>query len=72
MEAFVEGNVAVVTGASSGIGKAACLTFASTYGMSVVMVDNDEAELNKAFEEVTAIAKYKDNILTIICDVSVE
>ena len=41
------GNTAVVTGASSGIGKAACLKFAS-YGMNVWMIDIDEKELSTA------------------------
>jgi NAD(P)-dependent dehydrogenase (short-subunit alcohol dehydrogenase family) len=38
------GNTAVVTGASSGIGRAACFHFAKN-GMNVFMVDNDAQEL---------------------------
>lgn len=39
-----KGYTAVVTGASSGIGKAACLQFAAE-GMNVFMIDNDAKEL---------------------------
>ena len=41
------GNVAVVTGASSGIGRAAALSWAAA-GMHVYMLDIDEAELSAA------------------------
>jgi NAD(P)-dependent dehydrogenase (short-subunit alcohol dehydrogenase family) len=43
-ELMQPGNAAVVTGASSGIGKSACMKFAS-YGMNVWMIDVDAAEL---------------------------
>ena len=43
-ELMQPGNTAVVTGASSGIGKSACRTFAS-YGMNVWMIDIDATEL---------------------------
>jgi NAD(P)-dependent dehydrogenase (short-subunit alcohol dehydrogenase family) len=45
------GHTAVVTGASSGIGKAACLTFAKA-GMDVWMLDVDSDELVKAHKFV--------------------
>ena len=41
------GNTAVVTGCSSGIGRAAVLDFAAK-GMNVWMLDWDEKELTKA------------------------
>jgi NAD(P)-dependent dehydrogenase (short-subunit alcohol dehydrogenase family) len=50
-ELIKPGNVAVVTGASSGIGRAACLRFAQS-GMTVWMVDVDEAELGLAHQLV--------------------
>ncbi|CAB9528164.1 Probable oxidoreductase EphD [Seminavis robusta] len=45
------GNTAVVTGASSGIGRAACFEF-SKAGMNVFMADIDEEELKAAQELV--------------------
>jgi NAD(P)-dependent dehydrogenase (short-subunit alcohol dehydrogenase family) len=42
-----EGNTAVITGASSGIGRATALTFAAK-GMNVWMVDIDKEELEAA------------------------
>lgn len=44
---FVEGMTSVITGASSGIGRAMAMTCA-TKGMNVWMVDNDEEELATA------------------------
>ena len=41
---LVEGNTAVITGASSGIGRAAALAFAAK-GMNIWMVDIDKDEL---------------------------
>jgi NAD(P)-dependent dehydrogenase (short-subunit alcohol dehydrogenase family) len=49
--AFVEDNVAVVTGAASGIGLAAAHRFAS-FGMSVVLVDLDGEKLAAAQREI--------------------
>ncbi len=48
------GRVAVVTGAASGIGKAACCKFAEV-GMSVCLVDLPGDALNKAFAEVASL-----------------
>jgi NAD(P)-dependent dehydrogenase (short-subunit alcohol dehydrogenase family) len=50
------GHTAVVTGASSGIGRAACAHFACKAGMHVYMVDIDEAELQQAHEYVAKMA----------------
>jgi NADP-dependent 3-hydroxy acid dehydrogenase YdfG len=44
-----EGNTAVITGASSGIGRATAWDFVSK-GMNVWMVDNDKEELEAALE----------------------
>lgn len=44
-----EGNTAVITGASSGIGRAAAWDFVSK-GMNVWMVDNDKEELEAALK----------------------
>jgi NADP-dependent 3-hydroxy acid dehydrogenase YdfG len=51
-----EGNTAVITGASSGIGRAAAWDFVSK-GMNVWMVDNDKEELEAALE----LARQKNN-----------
>jgi NAD(P)-dependent dehydrogenase (short-subunit alcohol dehydrogenase family) len=42
-----EGNTAVITGASSGIGRATALSFAAK-GMNVWMIDIDREELEAA------------------------
>ena len=47
-----EGNTAVITGASSGIGRATALTCAKK-GMNVWMVDVDKEELEAAKDLVT-------------------
>lgn len=49
----VEGKVAVVTGAASGMGRAMADTFAAA-GMKVVLADIEEAPLNDAAAEVRA------------------
>ncbi|KAL3914200.1 MAG: hypothetical protein SGARI_000249, partial [Bacillariaceae sp.] len=48
------GNTAVITGASSGIGRAAALEFASKKKMNVWMVDIDKEELDVAATLVSA------------------
>ncbi len=47
----LEGKVAVVTGASSGIGRAMAVILAEA-GASVVLVARREAELQKAADEI--------------------
>ena len=53
MEHF-EGNVAVVTGAGSGIGRALAARFASL-GMRVALGDVDEAGMVATTDEITAV-----------------
>ena len=52
--AFVDGGLAVITGAASGIGRAAARRCA-TAGMRVVLVDISEAKLKGATDEMLAI-----------------
>ena len=55
LQAFsLEGRVAVVTGAASGIGRQAAITFAQA-GAAVVVSDLDESGLSKTVERVEAI-----------------
>ncbi|EMD39634.1 hypothetical protein CERSUDRAFT_111939 [Gelatoporia subvermispora B] len=63
-----EGRVAVITGAASGIGRAAALEFAKI-GMKVALADVSEAQLNSARDEVAAIVG-DANVLAIPTDVS--
>lgn len=66
---LVEGKVAVVTGAASGIGLAAAKLFAAR-GMRVVLVDNDRSKLEDAREIVAGQSKKADaRIVAIATDV---
>jgi short-subunit dehydrogenase len=61
-----QGNVAVITGSSRGIGKAIALELASK-GTSIVLNGRDQTRLNKAADE---IRKITENVITVCCDVS--
>ena len=64
------GNTAVITGASSGIGRAACI-YCATQGMNVWMLDIDAEELKAAHALVTSKAANKQQkIVSKVCDVS--
>jgi NAD(P)-dependent dehydrogenase (short-subunit alcohol dehydrogenase family) len=68
--AFKEDNVAVITGAASGIGLAAARKFAG-FGMSVVLVDLDGDRLAAAHADILTIAKDGEaQIVAIPTDVS--
>eukprot|EP01083_Nonionella_stella_P232860 820984_1 len=66
-----EGNTAVITGASSGIGRATSL-YCASIGMNIWMIDIDEKELNQAKELIISKCKNKDSqkIETRTIDVS--
>lgn len=57
----MQGKVAIVTGASSGIGRAAAIKFASV-GATVVAVGRKESELTSAAEEVTGDGSIKPHL----------
>lgn len=68
--AFAPDNVAVVTGAASGIGLAAARKFAG-FGMSVVLVDLDGEKLKAAEAEVAALSSGgAAQVVAIATDVS--
>lgn len=64
---LVPGNVAVVTGAASGIGLALALAF-SELGMRVAMADVEDAELQNAADEVRATGS--GEVIAVRTDVS--
>ena len=66
---LAEGRVAVVTGATMGIGLAACKRFASL-GMRVCMADVNAEELGVAEQAVTAIAPVgSSSVIALVTDV---
>ncbi len=67
--AFSPGNVAVVTGAASGIGRAAARRFA-TLGMKVVLADLESPALASAADEIATLAGGAQNTLALPTDVS--
>ena len=68
-ELMVKGNTAVVTGASSGIGRAACLQFASE-GMNVWMIDNDAKELSSAQKLCKAkVARGSNHVQFVLAEI---
>ena len=69
--AFAKNNVAVITGAASGIGLAAARRFAG-FGMKVVLADLAGPALDHAAEDVAAAAQGgKNDVLGVATDVSV-
>lgn len=67
---FSPGRVAVVTGAASGIGRAACMHFAAL-GMKVCLADVTDGELALAHEEVAAAARGgADDVMSMDVDVA--
>jgi NAD(P)-dependent dehydrogenase (short-subunit alcohol dehydrogenase family) len=66
--AFGVGNIAVVTGAALGIGRASALRFAHL-GMRVAIADLSSDDLNSVHKEITEIVG-QENVLTQVCDVS--
>ncbi len=67
--AFAQGHVAVITGAASGIGLAACHRLASL-GMKVVLADREGPMLERAAEQVASIAGGQ-NVLASPTDVRI-
>ena len=67
--AFAEGNVAVITGAALGIGRAAALHFAEM-GLKVCLVNLPSDDLVTATAEVIAKADDAANIIAVPTDVS--
>lgn len=68
--AFAQGNVAVITGAASGIGLSAAKKFASL-GMSVVLADLEGDRLANAYTDVLALAEEGEaQVVSIPSDVS--
>src|SRR5882724_13144865 len=66
--AFSRGHVAVVTGAASGIGLAACRRFAG-FGMNVVLADLEGPALERAAVEVAALAVGSQSTFALPTDV---
>ncbi|GBE85091.1 Short chain dehydrogenase andI [Sparassis crispa] len=65
---FHEGRVAVITGAASGIGRAAALEFAKT-GLKIAVADVNEKQLREIGAEVAKVVG-EANVLVVPTDVS--
>ncbi|RPD74032.1 NAD(P)-binding protein [Lentinus tigrinus ALCF2SS1-7] len=63
-----EGRVAVITGAASGIGRAAAIELAKI-GLKIAIADVDEQKLNETAKEVAQIIG-QENLITLPTDVS--
>ncbi|KAI0072034.1 NAD-P-binding protein, partial [Panus rudis PR-1116 ss-1] len=63
------GRVAVITGAASGIGRAAAVEFAK-HGMKIALADIREDQLREAAAEVAKVAGGDSNVLAVPTDVS--
>jgi len=68
VKGLVDGKVAVVTGAGSGVGRAACLLF-SRHGASVIAADVDLASAEETAAQVTAEG---GNAVAVQCNVADE
>lgn len=68
-ECFAAGNVAVITGASSGIGRAMARRCASLK-MKVFLADIDAEELNAAATEASALAAASGDVVAVPTDVT--
>lgn len=68
-DSMAPGRTAVITGAASGLGKAAAVKFAGM-GMRVCLADCDVADLAKAADEARAVASSHDMVLSVVTDVS--
>ncbi len=66
MQGLLHGKVCVITGAGSGVGRAACLLFAE-HGAKVVAADIDTAAVE---ETVAAVAADGGEALAVQCDVT--
>ncbi|MEQ9329079.1 MAG: SDR family NAD(P)-dependent oxidoreductase [Rhodospirillales bacterium] len=66
---FLPGNVAVVTGAALGIGRATCCRVASA-GMKVCMVDLPGEDFDAAIASVSRVATDRGNIMAAAVDVA--
>lgn len=64
---FIEGKVAIVTGAGQGIGKAIALTFAQA-GAELVVVDIDSASANATAQEVYHMGREALALSADVCD----
>ena len=66
---FCKGQVALITGAALGIGRAAAIEFANR-GMSVAVVDLPGEDLSALVEELTGIAGSSQQVLSIAADLA--
>lgn len=67
--AFSSGNIAVVTGAASGIGRAAARRLTSL-GMKVVLADLPGPALDEAAREIASVAQNGSDVLAVATDVA--
>lgn len=62
----LEGKIALITGAGSGLGRAAALRMAQE-GADIVVLSNDEAEVEAITGEIEKLGR---KVLPLVCDVS--